>query len=65
LKANTTALKEVKTIEPPKTKQEFLKKRKEVATTVSQQLGNDPSMALNSYINPTVFSNWDKDGSWS
>jgi HK97 family phage portal protein len=65
LKANTIALDEVKAVEPPKTKQEFLKKRKEVATVVSTQLGNDPTMALNSYINPTVFGQWDKDGSWS
>lgn len=64
LKANTTALKEIDGIEPPKTKQEFLRKRKEIATIVSSQLGNDPSMALNSYINPTVFSKWVKDESW-
>jgi HK97 family phage portal protein len=65
LKANTIALDEVSSIEPPKNRTEFIKKRKEVATTVSAQLGNDPSMALNSYINPTVFGQWDKDGSWS
>jgi HK97 family phage portal protein len=63
-KANTVALKEIDNIEPPKNKQEFLRKRKEVATIVSGHLGNDPSMALNSYINPAVFSKWVKDESW-
>jgi HK97 family phage portal protein len=62
--ANTTALKAIRDMPPPKTKQEFIKRRKEVATIVSDQLGNDPSMALNSYINPTVFTSWIKDGSW-
>lgn len=62
--ANVVALREVKNIQPPASKPEFLKKRKEVATAVSTELGNDPSMALNSYINPTVFTPWVKDGSW-
>lgn len=67
MKANTTALKVIKDTpesDLPKTKQEFQKKRKEVATVVSGQLGNDPTMALNSYINPTVFTPWVKDESW-
>jgi len=62
--ANTVALREIKDVPAPTNKQEFVKARKEVATRVSQELGNDPSMALNSYINPTVFTPWIKDGSW-
>lgn len=64
LKANTVALKEIEGITPPTNKAEFLKKRKEIATKVSGHLGNEPSMALNSYINPAVFSKWVKDESW-
>jgi DNA topoisomerase-1 len=62
--ANTVALREIPKMPAPKTKTEFVKARKEVATKVSTELGNDPSMALNSYINPTVFTPWVKDGSW-
>lgn len=49
---------------PPKTKAEFQKRRKEVATKVSGHLGNTPVMALNSYINPAVFHDWMQDPSW-
>jgi HK97 family phage portal protein len=62
--ANVVALREIKNTTPPANKPEFLKKRKEIATKVSTELGNDPSMALNSYINPTVFTPWVKDGGW-
>lgn len=63
-RANVVAVDEVSKMDPPKTKKEFLSKRKEVATTVSTELGNEPTMALNSYINPTVFTPWVQDGSW-
>ncbi len=33
---------------------------KMVATAVSKKLGNTPDVALNSYINPEVFSGWIK-----
>lgn len=62
--ANTVALREIKDVPAPTNKKEFVQARKEIATRVSQELGNDPSMALNSYINPTVFTPWVKDGSW-
>jgi HK97 family phage portal protein len=62
--ANVVALKAIKDEPAPKTKAEFIKARKNIATKVSTELGNDPSMALNSYINPTVFTPWVKDGSW-
>lgn len=64
--ANTTAADEVnKHKTAPKNKQEFLQRRKEVATKVSQRLGNTPIMALNSYINPSVFDPWLTDPSWA
>ena len=62
--ANVVALREIKNVPAPTSKPEFIKARKEIATRVSTELGNDPSMALNSYINPTVFTPWVKDGSW-
>lgn len=62
--ANVVALREIKTMTPPTSKPEFLKARKEIGTRVSSELGNDASMALSSYINPTVFTPWVKDGSW-
>jgi DNA topoisomerase IB len=65
LKANTSAMDHMSSMDPPKSKAEFTKKRREVGEVVSAQLGNDASMALNSYINPTLFGQWDKDGSWS
>lgn len=62
--ANVVALREVKNIEPPQSKPDFLKARKEIGRRVATELGNDASMALSSYINPTVFTPWVKDGSW-
>lgn len=65
LHANVVALHEISKIKRlPKTKTEFRTKRKEIATLVSKHLGNDPSMALSSYINPAVFSKWVQDESW-
>ena len=42
----------------PSTMKEFKKMVKDVAITVSKKLGNTPIIALQSYINPTVFSKW-------
>lgn len=42
----------------PRSQKEYKKMVKEVATTVSKKLGNTPTIALQSYINPTVFSKW-------
>lgn len=41
-----------------KTSKEYQKRVREVATQVSQLLGNTPTIALQSYIDPTVFSKW-------
>ena len=42
----------------PKSKSEYKKAVKAVATEVSKQLGNTPSMSLKAYINPSVFAKW-------
>jgi HK97 family phage portal protein len=62
--ANVVALREVQTMPVPGNKPDFIKARKEIGRRVSTELGNDASMALGSYINPTVFTPWVKDGSW-
>jgi DNA topoisomerase-1 len=62
LHANVIALEEVAKIKrPPKTMTEFRRRRNEVADKVSAQLGNTRTMALSSYINPTVFAKWEAE----
>jgi DNA topoisomerase-1 len=51
-----TAADIVKTMTPPKNAKEYKKAVKEVATIVSQKLGNTPTVALQSYISPVVFA---------
>lgn len=58
-KGTQTALKEVKKMPVPKTKKEFKKSVKTVATKVSEVLGNTPTVALKSYIAPQVFHKWE------
>jgi DNA topoisomerase-1 len=43
----------------PKTAAQFSKMRLAVADQVAAQLGNTRTVALNSYINPTVFAPWE------
>lgn len=64
--ANVVALREIAARggEGPQTKAEFRRWRRQVAEAVSAALGNTPTLALNSYINPTVFSPWVRDESW-
>jgi len=57
-----TAIAKIKELEPPKTKKEFKTKTKEVATAVSDVLGNTPAVAMSSYIDPVVFSAWNQEG---
>lgn len=52
------ALKAIDGMEPPKTQEEYKKKRLEVARIVSAKLGNTPAVALASYIPPEVFGKW-------
>jgi DNA topoisomerase-1 len=42
----------------PKSQKEYKKMVKDVATIVSKQLGNTPTVALQSYIHPAVFAEW-------
>lgn len=62
LKANVMALdfiQKKKRPALPRTKAEFKKWRNDVGDYVSEALGNDRTMALNSYINPAVFAKWE------
>lgn len=55
-----TAVREIKSLGLPKTKKQYKESVKQVATKVSQTLGNTPAIALKSYIDPQVFSRWRK-----
>lgn len=57
-KGTSTAVDAISKMKSPKNKKEFQKSVKSVATTVSDRLGNTPAIALSSYINPEVFSDW-------
>ena len=57
--ATDVALGEIAQIkEKPKTERELQKAILLVASAVSQKLGNSPTMARDSYIDPTVFKPW-------
>lgn len=43
---------------PPKSAKEFKARVREVAVAVAKKLGNTPTVALQSYIDPSVFSAW-------
>lgn len=58
LKGTQTAIDEIKKLPVPKTEKDYKKAVMSVAKTVSQTLGNTPAIALQSYINPHVFSDW-------
>lgn len=64
--ANVVALREISARggRVPESKMEFRKWRREVAEAVSAELGNTPTLALASYINPTVFAPWVKSEDW-
>jgi phage-related protein (TIGR01555 family) len=52
------AMDAMKKITPPTNQKEYKAAVKQVAVHVSQILGNTPTVALQSYINPFVFSQW-------
>lgn len=54
----SVAAEEVKKADAPKTAKEYKKMVLQVAKTVATQLGNTPVVSLQSYISPTVFSDW-------
>lgn len=53
-----TALKELQAAEKPKNDKEYRRAVMEVAKKVAAKLGNTPTIALQSYINPSVFAEW-------
>ena len=57
-KGTQAAIEAVKRMKAPATQAMYKKAVKEVAKKVSTQLGNTPTVALNSYIDPVVFSGW-------
>jgi DNA topoisomerase I len=58
LLATKTAQNEVASMKLPRNMKEYKASVKTVAEKVSSKLGNTPSVALNSYISPTVFGKW-------
>jgi DNA topoisomerase I len=64
-RANEVALAAIKRIKrKPKTETEFRNMRNAVGDSVAAILGNSRTMALNSYINPTVFYAIAEDPNW-
>jgi len=59
-KGTTSAIAAMKGVKKPKTEKEYKKAVKAVATKVAEELGNTPTVALQSYINPNVFAWWRK-----
>lgn len=57
-RANEIAINEVKNRPKPATMKEYKAAVLEVGKAASHVLGNDPTMALASYVNPAVFSGW-------
>jgi DNA topoisomerase-1 len=57
--ATALALETVSKMAVPKTQKALKSQKKEVAVLVSQYLGNTPTVALSSYINPAVFAAWE------
>jgi DNA topoisomerase-1 len=56
--ATKTAQQLVGSLPSPRDPKSYKTAVKQVATEVSQRLGNTPTVALQSYINPTVFKEW-------
>jgi hypothetical protein len=56
----STAIALVKKESPPTNFKEYKKKVMDIAKRVSQRLGNTPVVALQSYVDPRVFSEWRK-----
>lgn len=58
LVANQTAMDAINTIPAPSNEVAYKKAVMEVGKRVSKKLGNTPTIALASYINPIVFAEW-------
>jgi DNA topoisomerase-1 len=57
-KGTEIAVAMIKSMPAPKTEREYKASAKAVARAVSDRLGNTPTVALQSYIDPVVFSKW-------
>ena len=57
-RANEVALSKIKNRPKPTTMKEYKTAVMAVGLAASHLLGNDPTMALAKYVNPTVFSGW-------
>lgn len=57
-KGTETAIAAMKGMKAPKTDREYKQAVRKVAKEVAAQLGNTPTVALQSYIDPSVFSKW-------
>jgi DNA topoisomerase I len=57
-KGTTTAIKQIESMPAPTSDKEYKAAVKQVATKVSDKLGNTPTIALQSYIDPHVFQDW-------
>ena len=53
-----TAMEEIAKLPKPQNEKEYKKSVLAVAKVVSQKLGNTPTIALQAYINPSIFSQW-------
>jgi DNA topoisomerase-1 len=58
--ATNTAREMVEAMPVPASKKEYQKARNDVGDAVSKKLGNTRTMALNSYIMPSVFDRWER-----
>lgn len=54
------AIAQMKKIKAPTTKKEFKEAVRQVAIAASNKLGNTPAIALQRYIDPTIFAEWRK-----
>jgi DNA topoisomerase-1 len=57
-KGTEAAIAAMSGLKAPRNEAEYKKLVKKIATEVSKQLGNTPTIALQSYIDPTVFASW-------
>jgi DNA topoisomerase-1 len=58
-----TARDAMNSIKSPSSQKEYERAVRSVAKTVSERLGNTPTVALQSYIDPLVFAKW-RDPAW-
>lgn len=59
VRANAVAYREVRLMPNPTDQRSYDRQRMDVARAVSAELGNTPKIALDSYINPSVFARWE------